>query len=323
MRILVYAADPADRKLIALFQRALPPGAELETLAYSAFARSYRKRAPGSFVYIDAAAEPDIGRLLECGARLEAAGDCAWGVIDRANLVDDPAALFFAGARDYLGQRAIKAGLDPERVRQALAFAGIVPRQDAQAPVAPPFPGWSGLAVGREIQVRFCYASLGNQRELLERIGEKRLYRLLEDFAAFLESWAKECGGIVWIRETAGNLLLFPPSDEGMNPVLAAFRLLLDRALVGYEVFKLETPLTFRFAFHSGATMWRPPGSTGTIVSDDVNFVFHLGNKAAIDGVILVSEEATASVPACLRNLFVPAGDFEGHVLSASTRFKD
>jgi hypothetical protein len=322
MRILVYAADPSERKLSAFYQRAVPPGAEFEVLAYSTFMRSYRKRAPGAFVYLDASAEPDIARLVECGARLGALEGCAWGVFDRQGLVDDPAGLFFAGAKDYLGPHTLRSGIDPERVRQAFAFAGLIVRQGAQTPTSA-FPGWNGIQHGAEIQARFCYAAVGNQRELLERIGEKRLNRLRESFAAFLDPWAKECDGLVWIREPAGNLLLFPPRDAGMNPVLAAFRLLLDRALIGYEVFKLETPLTFRFAFHYGATIWKPPGSTGTIVSDDVNFIFHLGTKAAEDGVILVSEESKDSVPICLRDLFASAGDFEGRTLWASKRFRD
>lgn len=324
MRVVVYAADPEERKLSGLIARAMPQGTELEILPFSSLARSYRKKAAGSFVYIEAAAEPDAARLVELGAKLSAVEGCAWGVIDKAGDIADPASLFFAGAKDYIGPRLVKSGVGSERVGCALAFAGMTSRRArADGEPAAPFPGWGSLKVGDEIRVRFCYAAVGNQRELLERIGEKRLNKLKEDVASFLEPWAKECGGIVWIREPTGNLILFPPRDEGMNPVLAAFRLLLDRALVGYEVFRLETPLTFRFAFHAGATMWRPPGSTGTIVSDDVNFIFHLGMKAADDGVVFVSDEAERSVPAYLRDLFAVAGDFEGRRLSASKRFRD
>ena len=171
--------------------------------------------------------------------------------------------------------------------------------------------------------MRFCYAAIGNQHELMERIGEKRLFKLREDFAGFLGPWAAECGGIVWIRDGSGNLLLFPPADEGINPVLAAFRLLLDRALIGYEVFRLETPLSFRFAFHEGHTMWRKPGSTGNVVSEDVNFIFHLGAKASPDGLIVVTDCAESIVPTCLRDLFASGGDFEGRALLASKRFRD
>ena len=320
MRILICASDCEDKRLAAFAARSLGAYGEVEMIADSALARSYRKKAPNSLVYLDSGLGQE--RILDLAAKLDELEACAWGVIDRTGESPDPAAFFFAGASDYIGAQLYKSGLGPGRLGEALAYSGLA---EANAEKAEPkaFPGWSELNEGADVPVRFCYASIGNQKENLERIGEKRLSKLREDFAAFLESWSKECGGIVWIRETAGCLLLFPPKDEGMNPVLAAFRLLLDRALVGYEVFKLEVPLTFRFAFHEGRTMWRKPGATGNIVSEDVNFAFHLGTKAAGDGYILVSTEAAGVIPACLGDLFSPAGDFEGRSLLASRRFKD
>ncbi len=328
MRILVYAADPADRKLAQFFReaQASDPGFDLEILPLAGFARSWRKKAPRAFVYIDVDGELDQTRLADMASKLASAEACSWGFLDRAGRIEDPAACLVEGARDYVGPRLFRTGLAPERLGRLLALTGanscLDESEDAEAAAAP-FRGWGALALGDEIRVRFCYASVGNQRELLERIGEKRLNKLKEDFAAFLETWAKECGGISWIREKSGTLLLFPPRDEGMNPILAAFRLVLDRALIGYEIFRLETPLTFRFAFHAGTTMWRPPGATGTVVSDDVNFIFHMGVKAAEDGGITVSAEAERCLPACLRDLFSPAGDFEGRSLLASRRFRD
>ncbi len=267
--------------------------------------------------------------MLELASRLDGLECGGWGVIDRKGETGDPAAYFFSGACDYVGPALFKAGLGPERFAEALAYAGgpaEAPPEESAGEVPngrASFPGWAALEEGVEISARFCYAAIGNQKGLLERIGEKRLDKLREDFAAFLEPWSKECGGIVWIRENAGCLLLFPPQDEGMNPVLAAFRLLLDRALIGYEVFKLEVPLSFRFAFHAGRTTWQKPGSTGRVVAEDVNFIFHLGGKAAGDGYIVTSTDADKAVPASIRDLFAAAGDFEGRSLIASKRFKD
>ena len=81
--------------------------------------------------------------------------------------------------------------------------------------------------------------------------------------------------------------------------------------------------MNFRFAFHSGRTMWRKPGATGSVVSEDVNFVFHLGMKVAGDGYILASADAQKVIPVYLRDLFTGAGDFEGRSLIASRKFKD
>ncbi|MDA8426266.1 MAG: hypothetical protein M0Z80_09005 [Treponema sp.] len=333
MKILAYIADEGLARLAAVLERALPADAELEVLPRSSLGKSARKKAPQSFVYLDAEGlEPE--KLLEFGSRLEGYGCAGWGVLDRGGTVEDPAGLFFAGAGDYLGPPLLKAqvargadprkrkpALDADRVSRALAAAGLAGEEPA--PVSQPFPGWDKLEEGTGVVVRFCYAALANQRELLERIGETRLNKLREDFAAFLGPWAAECGGLVWIREGSGNLLLFPPADEGINPALAAFRLLLDRALIGYEVFRLETPLSFRFAFHAGRTMWRKPGSTGDVVSEDVNFIFHLGSRASPDGSIVVTECAESLLHPCLRDLFSPSGDYEGRALLASKRFRD
>jgi hypothetical protein len=323
MNILICAADPADRKLAAFAARSFPADAPPEILSDPAFSRSYRKKAQGAFVYFDAALGSD--RVRELASRLDEVEDCGWGILDRKGESMDPAAWFFAGASDYVGPSLYKAGIGPERLEEALVYADLE-YDEADAPTpsgGSSFPGWSALAEGADVPVRFCYAAVGNQKSLLERIGEKRLDRLREEFATFLDSWFKDSGGIVWIRETAGCLLLFPPQDVGMNPIMSAFRLLLDRALIGYEVFKLEVPLSFRFAFHAGRTMWQRPGATGKIVSEDVNFVFHLGTKAAGDGYVLVSSEAASDIPASLRDLFTGAGDYEGRSLIASKTFKD
>ncbi|MDP3177981.1 MAG: hypothetical protein Q8M76_08760 [Spirochaetaceae bacterium] len=319
MRIVVYAEEAAIAAVGAALS--VPRGLELEILPSSGFSRGHRRKGAGALVYFDA---DSLGRekAREMGRRLSSLEGFAWGILDRSGGCADPAAWFFEGASDYLGPALLRNGLGDARLTAAADYGALATEcgdRDQEAA----FPGWSALEEGSETRVRFCYAALGDQRGLLERIGEKRLFKLREDFAAFLEPWAKECGGLAWIRETSGSLVLFPPADEGMNPVLAAFRLLLDRALIGYEVFRLEIPLTFRFAFHEGRTMWRPPGSTGTLVSEDVNFVFHLGMKAAGDGAIVASSDCTRFIPPFLGDLFSPAGDFEGKSILASRRFRE
>jgi hypothetical protein len=320
MKILLCCADPEDKKL-ASFASSSFAGEEAELLADSAFARSYKKKAQGALVYFDLG----LGRqrVLALASKLDEIEDCAWGVIDRSGESPDPAHYFFEGACDYVGPALFKSGFGGNRLEKALVYGALAEEEGEDCEEEASFPGWTCIREDEDVSVRFCYAAIGGQKALLERIGEKRLNKLREDFAAFLEPWSKECGGLVWIKESSGCLLLFPPSDEGMNPVLAAFRLLLDRAIIGYEVFRLEVPLTFRFAFHAGHTRWQKPGSTGKIVAEDVNFVFHLGMKAAGDGYILASTDAAKAIPACLGDLFAPEGDFEGRSLLASRRFKD
>jgi class 3 adenylate cyclase len=319
--VLACAADVGDRKLAAFLRKSLPEGTAAEIVSASSFSRCFRTKAPGAFVYFLASG---LGqrKLLSLAAKLEGLEGCSWGVLDPAGESEDPAAYFFAGARDYLGPRLLKSGPDPSRTAAAFAYASSC-GDGAREDCGPAFEGWEELAEGEEIAVRFCYAALADQEVLAERVGETRLGKLREEFASFLETWSKECGGILWIRDSAGCLLLFPPRSAGANPVLGAFRLLLDRALIGYEAFHLAAPLSFRFAFHAGQTIWKKPGATGTIVSKDVNYAFHLGQRAAGDGLIVVSAAAVDSIPSCLGDFFAPAGSFEGRILTASRRFED
>lgn len=320
MRVLVFseAPDRAERALKA----ALPPGTGLEILPLRGLKRAMQKPPNADLIYLDIGGigDPGIGKYASA---LGTAADIPWGVLDTEGELTDIARAFFLGAEDYLGPGVLKSGISKDRLSQIRAFAGMESVKPASQEAVARFPGWDKLPEGSEISVRFCYVSVGDPEGLRERIGEKRLRKLREDFAGFMASWAAECGGIAWMRDPEGSLLLFPERDEGTNPVLAAFRLILDRALVGYEVFRLEVPLTFRFSFHAGRTVWRRPGSTGTIVSGDVNFIFHLGSKYCSDGRITLSAEMECSIPAPIRDLFIPAGDFEGRRILASRKFRD
>ncbi len=321
MRILVCSADPESRKLAAFLRKSKLSDSDAEIVSPTRLSRSFKTIARGAFVYFFL---PELGerKALSLAAKLAAAEHFSWGVMDPAGEAEDPAVFFFAGARDYIGPRLFKEGAGSKRLAAAMAFAsasGTCP-DDREAPA---FAGWDRLAEGEQVEARFCYAALADQEGLRERIGETRLGKLKDEFASFLESWSKESGGILWIREARGCLLLFPPDDAQANPILSAFRLLLDRVLVGYEVFRLQAPLSFRFVFHAGRAPWRKRGATGTVVSDDVNYVFHLGRRREGDGHIVVSETAEGSIPACLQDLFSRSGSFEGRQIHVSRRFSD
>lgn len=319
MKITVLSNLPSSK--YGGLKTALPPGTSIEILPIQGLKRALSKIDPGGIVYLDVRSIEE-SEIRKHTAVLASNEDVAWGILDPMGCITDVAALFFMGAKDYLGPTLLRQAIPPSRLDTVRAFAGVETQQPL-AEAVQGFPGWSRIAEGAEIAVRFCYASVGDPDGLRENIGEKRLRRLREDFSTFMGSWAAECKGIAWMRDPEGVLLLFPNTDEGANPVLSAFRLILDRALVGYEVFNLEVPFTFRFAFHAGKTIWRRPGATGTIISGDVNFIFHLGAKFAADGRITLSQDTEASIPSTIHDLFVPIGDFEGRRILASRRFKD
>lgn len=320
MRLIVYGEDAGPEP------GPFGPGVEAELVLPSSFGRTKRKRSGADFVYFDAAAVPPA-RLAELSAKME--GGAPWGVLDPYGAVEDPAALLRSGASDYLGPALLRRGaaVTGERVREAASFAARRAASagarkacdDGGAGRDAAFPGWGKLVEGETYRFLFCFASIADQGRVQARIGERRMDALRAAFRDHLDGWARERGGIVWIHDAASNLLLFPipPADGGAGePLLGAFRMVLDQILLGYETFRMEVPLGFRFAFHSGEAPWKRPGATGSVVSEHVNFIYHLGARGAPRSALVVSEDAGPE-PAFLADLFEDAGAFEGRRLRA------
>lgn len=329
MKIAVYCADKGD----AAYQRTILGfvGEGVDVVFLSA-SRIGKPKGDLDFAYFDSAAL-SAAKLSGLGDKL--GPDQNWGVLDKAGAVADPAALFHGGAADYLGPQLLKRGARPivaERLRSALALArrsalgaeAIVEGTAASGAAMrsyPAFPGWGKLKVETCYPFEFVFAALGDQRALMSRFGEKGLDRIRADFSRYIEAWAEERGGKLWIRDASTNLLLFPATEEPVSPITDLLRLQLDRVLIGYEVFRVDIPLRFRFALHEGDAPWREPGNTGTVVSEHVNFIYHLGMKAIEDGRIGVSDAAFRLIPEGLASLFRDAPDFEDHRVRQSLTF--
>jgi hypothetical protein len=69
--------------------------------------------------------------------------------------------------------------------------------------------------------------------------------------------------------------------------------------------------LSWRLGFHLGVTPYQSSGKTGSIVSEDVNFVFHFGASAVKSGSISCTASVFHRLPERLQALFVPGGSFE------------
>jgi len=98
--------------------------------------------------------------------------------------------------------------------------------------------------------------------------------------------------------------------------------MILHSRLISLEKLGLSFPLDFTIALHYRKTAFRAPGKTGTIVSEPVNYIFHLGAKKAETGRLTVSSEVPEdAIPEGLADLFSPAGVFEGISIRHSRRF--
>jgi hypothetical protein len=328
MRILVYSADPS-------FELPHAGKSPLDFFLNDVSAAWEAGADEADLIYLDRSglAKKDFDRLI---SRLSAAGPgLAWGVLDPQGLVEDPAALFHQGACDYLGGESFHRGVDAHRWKRALAFHGRAGGGSASGTEAKPaslsvgskrieapFPGWHALRPGEEREFYFLYAAPSDAAFLKSKIGETRFQAFKERFQTLMSQLLAEAEAQAWIRNDTAVLFLVPPLRvRAAAAVTACLRALLCAPLIGYERFGLEVPLSLTFALHRGSSPYQPPGRTGTLVSDDVNFIHHLGQKRAQGERLTVTETAAEAIPPELADLFVPDGCFEERELRRSRLF--
>lgn len=291
----------------------------------------------GDITYVDFSGLDDEARRKALATiRRRCAGE-AWGVIDPEGTLGDPAMIFFSGASDYLGPAACREGIDKARLRavQAFAHARRIPAADSDGPVVQngnpgcqeipraPFCGWKSILPGTVYPFFFLYVSVSAQLNLKTRLGESGYINFRDRLRALCQQSFSEADPLLWMETDASALYLIPPQAPNVSAVTeACLRMLLGAPLLGYERLYLPFPITFSFALHSGSTEFAPPGKTGTIVSDAVNFIYHLGAKHAGPGRLTVSEEAARlAIAPRFEDLFMPTGAFEGRAILHSRRF--
>jgi hypothetical protein len=267
----------------------------------------------------------------------------AWGIMDPKGGVADPAEFFFLGASDYIGPKMIKEGLKEKRLAAALAWkipdgqeektekagGGILGKEGVpffRGIKLPPakFSGWSAVKAGTVAPFFFLFVSVtGGQGSIHNVLGEAAFTSVRNKLRVFLQQRFKSSLALLWMETESSSLLLIPPPLPFIREALvSSLRILMAAPVIGFENLGIRFPVYFTFALHYGKTVYHAPGRTGTIISDAVNFIFHLGTKRAVPGRLTISSEIPAGViPEGLADMFLKAGEFEGRSLVHSRRF--
>jgi hypothetical protein len=309
----------------------------LDDIANFAAPDSLNKHSPGSgdISYLDLAGLTAADSKKALAHLKKRCAGSAWGIIDpREN--KDPAAWFFEGASDYIGPGALKAA-GVKRFKTAAAWRGYTVEAGAGAAKetaktdfnhgiklsAGKFPGWKTLTPGKTIQTYLLYVSLQGKTALGSRIGEAAHTQINKRLLTYVYQNFQEADGLVWMDTGKDCLLLIPPKAACANAAVAAcFRMIISAPLIALETLGLTVPANFVCALHFGSVTYKPPGKTGTVVSDAVNHVFHLGAKRAEAGrLTITSEVPDLTVPEGLKDMFADAGVFEGRSLLQSRKF--
>ena len=293
---------------------------------------------PEDQAYLDISAMPPAE--IKKAVNLLKKSSAFWGIIDPKGEAEDPASFFFEGAGDYIGPALVKKGLNKKRFAAAFSCAlkqkspggdenkavdvaeGAGKKKGQKLPSGK-FEGWKSIRAGTTGQFFFLFVSLSGKTNLRSLVGEAAFATLKNRLRDVLQQGLAEAEALLWM-ETEGNcLFLVPPiAAKGRAAIEAALKMILNSRLISMEKLDLSIPVEFTFALHFGQTLFQAPGKTGAIVSETVNYIFHLGAKRAETGRLTISEDVPEeAIPDGLRDFFGKAGVFEGIPIRQSKRF--
>jgi len=339
------SGKPEKSKNAALFESALEPDKKNNWAEVLLEFPADEKIKAGDQVYVDISglSQADLKKALvpikKCGA--------FWGIVDPEGSSEDPASFFFDGAIDYIGPALIKKGLRKKRF--ALAFSSAIDKNDSddteaackspakktsskagqtekkKDPKLPPekFEGWKSIRPGTTDTFYFLFVSLSGKSDLRSTVGEVSFKTVKNRLNEVLQQCLWKANALLWMETEGSSLFLVPSAvPHGKAAIEEALKLILNSKLIGLEKLGLAVPVEFTCAIHYGQTVFQPPGKTGGVISETVNYIFHLGSKKAEEGRLTISDDIPEEVlSGGLKDFFSPAGVFEGIPVRHSKRF--
>jgi len=316
MKVLVFSRAPAA--ILRTLSSRVRKDMNLEAFSLSALRRFLPSPAETALVYVDVRglSDKERGKAL---AEIAKNPQVCFGVLDPTGTVKDIAALFHAGAVDYIGKKLLLAAFTAKRAAAVAEYARSAygghagaDSGDGELPEAVPgSDGWLDIVPGKEHRFAFLFVEVDDAEELKKKHEPENLASAMETFRGFVERIVQQHGGRLWMWGRFGGLALFPLHDSTSAAPLCGLRIILSRVFYDVEESLLPGRLIFHMALSVGTTVYQK-GDTGRIVSDGVNSIFHLGRKYAQPGQFLLTAEASELAPQALRAYLIPAGSFEG-----------
>ncbi len=274
-----------------------------------------------ALLYIDAAAfsEEELKKHLNT---LQDSPHLRFGIVDRKHVIKDIAELFRRGAVDYLNQALLQEELTTKRVNGVLDFRppdDTAVKRNAKADgrskwkIAP--GGWKGIRAGEEYTFYLLYIEMDILEEWKKKSGKEHMDDLQNRFRRHVEKYFTPLGGKIWMWMNQGGVLLFPFDGESCDPVLTCIRFILNKTIISIEEFGYNSTITYKMGLHLGNTVYESRGKTGDIISDTINFLFHIGKQYARPGNFYLTGGVMPYIPDGLMDIFIHRGEFEGEEL--------
>jgi hypothetical protein len=314
VHVLLFTARKAGAEPLAALARSRNHSLDVHPVAE--LKRILERTPPDCFVYLD------ISGLsaASLASRLRQLADLAegrFGIVDPVGTLTDPAEVFHKGGVDYIGRALIRKPPGTARFERAMEAArssiGQEPQEKVIGPVnlVPSGSDWTEVEYGKEYTFQMLYIGIDRADEIARKLSESLLQSLRRTFQATLEQAFAGPDGRIWVWKEYDGVLLFPFDGTRLSALIPAARFVLNRVLINLEQFGGMTPISWRMGLHVGNTPYRAPGETGGIVSEALNFVFHLGERALAPRTFALTGPALAFAPQRLSAHFSPFSEFE------------
>jgi hypothetical protein len=154
-------------------------------------------------------------------------------------------------------------------------------------------------------------------------LGESSFSVIRNRLRDVLQQALREAEALLWMESETNCLFLVPPgAANGKVAIEAALKLILNSRFMSIEKLGLSVPVELTCALHYGKTVFHEPGKTGTVISDAVNYIFHLGTKRAEKGRLTISGDVPAEIRSeGFADLFSSAGVYEDIPIDHSRKF--
>ena len=121
--------------------------------------------------------------------------------------------------------------------------------------------------------------------------------------------------GKLWMKTDHGGLLLIPFDGKNCPVIETCFRLMLNQHIISSDVYGYNTLLKYKIAIDVGKTQYQEIGKTGNIISDSINYIFHLGQQYSNPGDFILTKDLYNLIPEGLKDSFSNIGLFQSKEL--------
>jgi len=235
-----------------------------------------------------------------------------FAIIDLKNSFTDIAWFFHNNACDYLNKSMLTKPLPETRMNALMKSKGITPTPQTSHTYILAKDSWKGIVPDNEYTFCFLFIEILDIGELKKHIGSEHLNQKIQSFRQYVEQLLYQADGRCWMWMDATGLFIFPFNGTSVPAIYYAIRLILNRLIISLEHTVFNQLIRYRIAMHIGNTVYQPRGKTGTIISDCINSLFHLGQKYTGEDGLFITKDVYSFLNEKTKKLFIKAKPFEG-----------